>query len=48
MARRRPTHDHSGKILPMRVRQPFAYWTIMIVSALMVLSLVASAIPLLF
>ncbi|MCP3934077.1 MAG: hypothetical protein GY708_01760 [Actinomycetia bacterium] len=48
MSRRRPTHDRTGKILPLRVRQPGAYWTILIVSVLMILSLVGSAVALLF
>jgi hypothetical protein len=44
MARRRPTHDHAGHILPLRVRQPGLYWGILIISFLTVLSLVGGAI----
>lgn len=41
---RRPTHDAKGKILPLRQRQPYAYWITILVSISVVLSLVASAI----
>lgn len=41
---RRPTHDSKGKILPLRQRQPYAYWITILVSVSVVLSLVASAI----
>ena len=44
---RRPTHDKSGKILPLRVRQPVAFWMVMLVSVGMVVSLLGSALLLL-
>jgi hypothetical protein len=44
---RRPTHDKSGKILPFRVRQPVAFWVVMLVSVGMIVSLLGSALLLL-
>ena len=45
---RRPTHDAHGRILPLRKRQPYAYWIVIFVSVLMVLSLMAGALLTLF
>jgi hypothetical protein len=41
---RRPTHDKNGKILPIRQRQPYAFWVTIFVSFAVLLSLVASAL----
>lgn len=41
---RRPTHDHAGRILPLRERQPMLYWGVIIVSVLTVLSLIGGGL----
>ncbi|NOX30422.1 MAG: hypothetical protein GXP35_10310 [Actinobacteria bacterium] len=40
----RPTHDHAGHILPLRLRKPGLYWGVLIISTLTVLSIVGGSL----
>lgn len=42
MARNRSSYTRTGEIRPLRERRPAAYWTAVLISVAMVLSLVAS------
>lgn len=44
MARHRSNYTPSGQVRPLRERKPGMYWTAMVVSLAMVLSLVASGV----
>jgi len=48
MARRRPQYTATGEIRPLRERQPGVYWTAVVVSVALVLSLLATGLAVLF
>ena len=48
MARRRPQYTAAGEIRPLRDRQPGVYWTAVVVTVALVLSLLATGLAVLF